>query len=449
MTELIGLRGGVLLLLLAASAFFSGSETALFSLDDREAAGSRVKRLLDDPRSLLITLLLGNLLVNVLFFASTAGLAGETQNEGQRVLVGFGALLAILIFGEILPKTLALRSPQRVARASTLPLAALMVAFAPARKVFHVVLELGFRALGPFARVERGITTESLARVLESSAGHGLLADSEAGLMAEIVELDGIRVREIMTPRVDMLAVDLEDDIEPVVRRALQERRTWLPVVEDSLDNVLGAVRLRDLLAQRERPVRQLMMPVMFIPEVASALDLLHELRDGRTTQAVVVDEWGGTAGLVTIEDIFEEIVGDLRVEGELAERSVLPLGDGRFRVAGRLSVRDWNEQFGGRIVPTEFETVGGYVTALLGRIPRAGDRVRVGDLVNEVHEVRGRRVISVDMYVEEGASALLTPITAAPGMTPAPTRARSEPSGRPRNDDRGARASKQRGAAR
>jgi len=278
-----------------------------------------------------------------------------------------------------------------------------MVAFSPARRVFHVVLELGFRALGPLAHEERGITTESLARVLESSASHGLLADSEAGLLAEIVELDGIRVREIMTPRVDMLAIDLEHDVEPIVERALKERRTWLPVVDGQLDNVVGCVRLRELLVQSDRPVPQLVMPIKFIPEVASALDLLHELRDSRTTQAVVVDEWGGTAGLVTIEDIFEEIVGDLRVEGELAERPVVPLGGGRFRVAGSLSVRDWNDQFGRRVVPTEFETVGGYVTALLGRIPRAGDRVRVGDLVNEVHEVRGRRVISVDMYVERG----------------------------------------------
>jgi magnesium and cobalt transporter len=211
-------------------------------------------------------------------------------------------------------------------------------------------------------------------------------------------------VREIMTPRVDMLAIDLAADPAPVIERALERRMTWLPVVDGQVDKVVGCVRVRDLVVRRERPIGQVVMPVMYIPEVASALDLLHDLRESRTTEAVVVDEWGGTAGFVTIEDIFEEIVGDLRVEGELGERPVVALGEGRFRVAGSLSVRDWNEQFGGQVVPTEFETVAGYVTALLGRIPRAGDKVRVGDLVNEVHEVRGRRVMSVDMYVVPGA---------------------------------------------
>jgi magnesium and cobalt exporter, CNNM family len=390
--------------LLCASAFFSGSETALFSLSDRQrpAAGPVAGRLLAEKRGLLITLLLGNLLANVLFFAFVARL--RPADDPSRVLIGAGALLAILIFGEILPKTLALRAPVRVARLCALPITGLSAALAPARRLFHVLLELGFRALGPAARKERGITTESLASVLENSARHGLLEDSEAGLLAEIVELDGIRVREIMTPRVDMLAIDPAEDTAGVVAEALERRLTWLPVVDGSLDSVVGCVRLRDLLVQRERPIRQMAMPVKFIPEVASALDLLHELRDSRTTEAVVVDEWGGTAGYVTIEDIFEEIVGELRVEGERSVPPVVALGDGRFRVAGSLSVRDWNEQFGRQVVPTEFETVAGYVTALLGRIPRAGDKVRVGDLINEVHEVRGRRVISVDMYVAPGA---------------------------------------------
>ncbi|MEM7518929.1 MAG: transporter associated domain-containing protein [Planctomycetota bacterium] len=113
---------------------------------------------------------------------------------------------------------------------------------------------------------------------------------------------------------------------------------------------------------------------------------------------AVVVDEWGGTAGIVTLEDVFEEIVGELRVEGEARAKPVVPLGEGAYRVAGSLSVRDWNEQFGLAFVPKEFETVGGLVTAFLGRIPRVGDEVRVSELIITVAEVRGRRVLEVDM---------------------------------------------------
>jgi CBS domain containing-hemolysin-like protein len=241
--------------------------------------------------------------------------------------------------------------------------------------------------------------------VLDQSARHGLIEGVEADLLAEVVELEGIRVREIMTPRVDMLSIDLEApraDAMNVVERALEKRLTWLPVIRGHADDVRGRVRLRDVLLRPSQPFASLVQAVPFVPEVASGLDLLRVLRESRATEAVVVDEWGGTAGIVTIEDVFEEIVGDLRVEDERSTPPVIALSDGRFRVSGGLSIRDWNEQFGRAVVPDGFETVGGLVTALLGRIPRAGDRVRLGDLVSQVHEVRGRRVRSVDMYIEQ-----------------------------------------------
>ncbi|HKX45177.1 MAG TPA: transporter associated domain-containing protein, partial [Planctomycetota bacterium] len=185
-----------------------------------------------------------------------------------------------------------------------------------------------------------------------------------------------------------------------VVDAALERRLAWVPVSDESPDTVLGRVKVRDLLRFPDRPVAQLVAPVRFVPEVANALDVLRALRDGRTAEAVVVDEWGGTAGFVTLEDLLEQVVGDLRVEGEERQPVAVPLGEGVYRVPGRLSVRDWNDRFGVRVVPTDFETVGGLVTHELGRIPRVGDVVRVGDLELEVHEVRGRRVLSVDVQV-------------------------------------------------
>lgn len=171
-------------------------------------------------------------------------------------------------------------------------------------------------------------------------------------------------------------------------------------MIDGHPDQIVGQVRVRDLLVYPDRSIDQIMMPVPFVPEVASCMDGLHGLRNMRAVMAVVVDEWGGTAGVVTLEDIFEEIVGDLRVEGEEREIAVVPLGEGRFRLAGSLSMLDWNEGFGFGVVPMEFETVCGFVTTLIGRIPRAGDAARWGDLVFEVAEVRDRRVVWVDMSV-------------------------------------------------
>ncbi|MDP6954627.1 MAG: hemolysin family protein, partial [Planctomycetota bacterium] len=380
---------GVALSLLTVSAFFAASEAALFSLgpEDQENAGPRAKQLLEHPRDLLVSVLLGNLVVNLVFFALVPRLAA---GAGWSPLAAAAvALLAIVLCGEILPKTLGLRAPRAVARFTALPLAAVVQILAPARRAANAVIEVILRALGEAGKPEQGITTEALAEVLERSAGEDLLAD-EADLLAEIVELDSIRVREIMTPRVDITALDLAaEDASPAISQAIEERRSWLPVVDGGIDRVLGCVKVRDLLRWPERPVDQLVMPVKFVPEVASALDLLDTFREDRTSEAVVVDEWGGTAGIVTVEDVFEELVGDLRTEEEGRRPAVVPLGEGRFRVSGQLSIRDWNELFGRKLVPREFETVAGLVLALLGRMPRAGDRVSAGGLELVVNEMR------------------------------------------------------------
>jgi putative hemolysin len=393
---------------------FSASETALFSLGRsmRSRAGKHAVSLLARPRDLLVTVLLGNLLVNVLFFAFAARLR-HANGGGHDILVAIVALFAVLILGEIVPKTIGLSSPLPVARVLSVPLHALVYGLGPVRRMVIRVLDWTMHKLGPLAHSERAITPQTLAEVIERSAERGVLLGSEADFVAEILELGDVRVREIMTPRVDLLLLELSGaNREEVVREALGRRITWLPVVDGGPDEIVGRIKLRDLLNHPERPVAQLVMPLAFVPEVAEVLDVLRTLRERHSAEAVVVDEWGGTAGVVTLEDVFEEIVGELRVEGEGRRPLAVPLGEGRFRVDGGLSIRDWNEEFGLRVVPTEFETVGGFVTALLGRIPRAGDVVRYGSLEMEVHEVRGRRVVSVDIGlgvqpaagVEEGA---------------------------------------------
>ena len=392
---------GILAALLGLSAAFSAAETAFFSLegDKRERASELVQRLLAKPRDLLITILLGNLFVNVLFFAFAPRLL---ESVDSLLLQWAIPLAAILLCGEVLPKTLAFKTPEGVARLTSIPLFWFVRILAPLRRAVAVFLDGVLRLIGEGARSEHDITPEMLDNLLTRSAKEGVLETSEADLLAEIVELSSIRVREIMTPRVDMLLLDLEsEERDDVLATALKEKQTRLVVVRGSPDEVVGQIRVRDLLVDRSRDLRELVMPVKFVPEVATAMSLLYALREDRAEIALVVDEWGGTAGLVSLEDVFEEIVGELRVEGEGRAKPVIPLGEGYFRVAGNLSVRDWNEVFGFNFVPNEFETVGGFVTTELARIPRSGDEVRLGALVIEVHEVRGRRVLDVDMHVE------------------------------------------------
>jgi putative hemolysin len=404
---------GTLLLLLLFSGFLSSSETALFSLaklkkSERERAGPAALELAARPRRLLVSVLFLNLLVNVLFFAFVARLF-VAERPVANFLVGLAALVLLVVCGEILPKTLALRSPARVARTNAPLLRSAVTLLGPLHRPLLALLEKANALVSLWIPPESAITTEELADALDRGAEEGTLHEAEADLLVGVIELEQVRVRELMTPRVDALFLDVSGHGRgEVVQAACERRLSWLPVVDGNPDRVVGRVRVRDCLVRPERSVRQLLLPVQFVPEVASALDLLRTFREERIDEAVVVDEFGGTAGYATAEHVFEHVVGDLRHEAEERVPTVVPLGDGRFRVAGGLSIRDFNEAFGQEVVPLEFETVGGLVTALLGRIPRAGDRVVAGSLEMRVAEARKRRVVAVDigLAVAEGGVA-------------------------------------------
>ena len=413
----------LLLGLLSTSAFFSAAEAALFGLTpaERKGASRSTLELLHEPRALLATILLGNLVMNTLYFAFASRLLPDVQGW-RRPAFGVGVLMVLLLCSEILPKILALRARRSVSRLAAPPLRVLVPLMQPLTRPLMWVLEFVHGAFSRWIRPEGGLTSDVLARVLARGAAEGALHENEADLLTGILELEDIRVREIMRPRVDSLFLDASgEDRERVTRAALDAHLTWLPVVEGEPDQVVGRVNLRDLVLHPERPVRALIVPVKFVPEVASALDLLRALRADGASEAVVVDEYGGTAGVVTTEDAFEQFLGDLRAEDEELAPGLVPLGAGRFRVPGSLPIREWNEAFGLEVVPREFETVGGFVTALLGRIPRAGDQVCVGDLELVVHEVRRRRVLPVDLGLRSGAAQLPAapePVGSAPAAS-------------------------------
>ncbi len=409
------------------SGMFSSSETALFKLNDAERAKApaRITRLLADPQALLVTILLANLVVNLAFFAiapsAFSGLVGGADHPappgagpaadasaghggGATLAGGFLALVALLVAGEIVPKALALRMPLAIAKLTTVPIALCVVALSPVRRIISSVLEFTRHVVGETERSEQGVTPEALAEVLERSRSEGVLDSHEAGLLTEIVELEHLRVREAMTPRVDLVLFDLdapdpEAERQRVVDEARRGRITWIPAIRGSADQIAGGLEVRDLLVHGQKSPHSMVMPVKFVPEVARLVSLMSSFHLDRVSEAVVIDEWGGTAGVVTLEDVFEELVGELRVEGEEKEPTVVGVGEGRYRVSGGLSVRAWNETFGVAVVPDAFETVGGFVSAILGRLPKAGDEVDLGGgIIGEVDEVRGRRVLALTL---------------------------------------------------
>ncbi len=391
-----------------ASAVFAGAETAFFSLgrgDLRELGekSDRVSRLIcwlaARPRFLLVVTLLGNLAANVIFFSVAVTLSKQASAAGHPG-GAFGlnaAAVAVVIFGgEFLPKGRALANPVRAARRTVYPLVGLSLFLWPAGMLLYQGVRLGSRLVGGGAGREPFVTSgEFRAFVRMSGAAAGMDAD-EREMLQEVIEFGDIRVREVMVPRVDMVAVDLAAGREGILEAARARRVSKVVVCRGSPDRVAGFVAVKDLLYDPEAEVESLVREILAVPETKTVMSLLEEFRRSGAPLALVVDEYGGTAGIVTPEDLVEEIVGEIADEYDLEEGRWRWMGPGVVLLPGSATLREWEERIGTPLPEGRYETVGGYVQAALDRIPAKGDVVRVDGVRISVLRVRRGRVLSV-----------------------------------------------------
>lgn len=397
----------LLVALLVLSMFFSGSETALFNLaahqrqqlqqsPDRSSRAAAV--LLQRPDQLLITLLLGNLTVNVLYFATSSLLALEWSRRLPAYLagvVGVVPLVLLIVLGEVLPKALAMAHPVRFARWVAGLTAAVVRVLGPIANWLNLLfVRPSIRLLTPAPAAASGtVTHEELSAALDASSREGLIDRQTGALLREVVELHSIRVREVMVPRVDLKAFDLSESREQFLALVAESGLKRVPVYRDDLDHIVGVVDARAVLAAPQRSIESLVEPIPIVPDLIDVEHLLHEFRRTGRQAAIVVDEYGGTAGLVTLEDLVEEIVGDIYDPRDRPVEPIRSLGADEFRVAGDLSVREWSKIFGQAPAGQTVYTIAGLITAELGRAPRVGDEVRWRNLTFHVEEVQRHRV--------------------------------------------------------
>jgi CBS domain containing-hemolysin-like protein len=250
--------------------------------------------------------------------------------------------------------------------------------------------------------------------LVDLSEREGVLDVDVSGMIAGVMELSDIPLREVMVPRVQMVAFDVEDPPEELLQLFCSEKCTFIPLYENKVDNVLGVVHVKDLfLKAEEKDLRSLIRPVPFIPETASAEDALKRFRAEHAKMALAVDEYGAVQGLVTIEDVLEEVVGEITDEYDEAESPpVESLGPRKYRLRGELNIREWEELFSMQLPRMPVDTIGGLVTALLDRVPHEGDSAEYGNLKFTVETIRGRRVETVILELdrsdedEEGENA-------------------------------------------
>jgi len=395
------------LFLLACATIFLGSVQAAFSalmrlslrlMAERGGRSDRLGRYLDDPLQLFIPtrILIG--LCTVLAGVLIARLS--TMGDAWSVTTFFVSLVAFVVVCEhLLPMLMARRDPERV-------LDVLLPAFDPIARMLRPVTR-GLIELGGF-RTEReappGGTDADAApstdAAAEPPADEGTISEEEGReLLQSIVDFTETVVKEVMTPRPDIVAIPVEASLTDLRTLFREEQYSRIPVYRKDLDNIVGIVFVKDLVAlppAAEPPLTTLMRSAYMVPESKRVSELLKEMQRRQAQMAIVVDEYGGTAGLVTVEDLLEEIVGEIRDEYDVEAETVTDEGDGVFVFSGKVSVDEVRERLDVEIEREGFETLGGYLLSHLGRMPYVGETFEVDDLAVEVLEVERRRITKV-----------------------------------------------------
>lgn len=403
-----GIGIAVMALLLLCSAFFSGTETALFSLTREQVQrlrgqGREVDRILallaDHPAGLLIAILFGNIVVNILYFSLSVGVAldvGRRFGEVWEMAVGLAVLVLVIIVGEIFPKAAGISFPERVTRMNALLLLGWYHFIAPIRRI----LELITQRLEPKHPAESRLSAEELTLLIDATRPDPTFGLQEKAIVEDIVNLPEIRVRELMVPRVQQLFRSLDTPAAEALRAMAEHELELLPVYEGEEDNLVGVVEIYDLFVNTDptRLLKDFVQPVPFVPETKRADEMLREFLADDLRMVGVVEEYGGLAGTICVEDLLEEVVGEFDV---LETPRIEKLGESTYRLQGSLSIREWRSLFVG-FLPDEvvrtlaLDTLSGLVVSLLKRVPAAGDVAQVQNLRFTVEHVRSNRVESV-----------------------------------------------------
>jgi len=392
-----------LIALVAMSAFFSASETAYTSLNrarlksmanngNRRAA--RALALSEDYDRLLSGILVGNNIVNILS-ASLATVLFVRLIGGAGVSVSTAVMTVIvLMFGEIAPKSIAKERPEKVALAFYPALNAVIKLLTPIVFLTSRWQALVYRVFRPSE--DRGITEEELITIVEEAQREGEIDEHESELIRSAIEFNDLTAEDILTPRVDVTAVELHDSPDDIARIFEQSGRSRIPVYEDSIDTIVGILHEKDFYRLRgKEPIEKMMTdPLCVVPTTQLAV-LLKLLQRTKNHMAVVVDEYGGVSGIVTMEDILEELVGEIWDEHDVVVEDVVELPDGQWQVSGGASLDSLRERFP---IGEEYDsvTVNGWVLEVLGHLPQPGDAFDSSGLHVTVEKVGHRRVEQV-----------------------------------------------------
>lgn len=391
----------VLIILLILSGFFSSAETALFSISKVKArhigksqrqTDRLIRKMKEEPHRLLTTILIGNNLVNIGGTALATALAFQLfPSKAVGIATGLMTFL-ILVFGEIVPKSFATRNNVLLARMVIYPIYWFSLLFYP------LVLLLNFIPLIT-GRIKKtpAATEEELLTFVEVVEEEGEIKEEEKELIHNIIEFDDTSASEIMTPRGDMFLVEVGQKLD--FRTILQSGYSRIPVIEGSVDNVIGILNLKDLFMHQatsgeEPDIRKLMSKPYVVPENKKLDSLMRQFKKRKQHLAIVVDEHGGVSGLISLEDVLEEIVGEISDETDKVEQHIVSIKKDEWLVLGKSEIEDVNEAIGMNIPDLrEYDTFSGYILDRIGKIPALNEEISLDDFVVTVKKIEGNRI--------------------------------------------------------
>ena len=400
-----GLLYFVLVLLIAGSAFFSGSETALSTFnrvrmknaaEEGDKKAKKVLKVADDYDKTISTILIGNNIVNIASSSLATVLLLKMFPHNGALISTIVMTIVVLIFGEVTPKSMAKAQADKMAMEVAAPIDFLRTIFTP----FSFLLVKLTNALNAKtgADDQPSVTEEELISIIESIEEEGVLEEAESDLVQSALEFDEIEVQEVLTHRVDMIAMDLDDPWEEQLKLVQSEGISRFPVYEDTIDHIVGVVRAKDLLIAEvsgQRDLRKLITPIMFVHSTMSISTLLNDLRRQKMQMAIVTDDYGGTLGLVTMEDCLEELVGEIWDEYDKVEEEFIDLGNDVYEVSGEMNIYDMfdNLDINTRNLESDYSTLSGWTVEQMEHIPQVGESFTYENLRVTVKEMEEQRI--------------------------------------------------------
>ncbi len=412
----------IIIVLIACSAFFSATETAYTSLNririknlvkDGNKKALLVDRLSENYDKLLSTILVGNNVVNILASSlATVLFVGFFGNAGV-TLSTITMTILVLIFGEISPKNLAKESPERFAMAVSKPISALQFILTPVNYLFTLWKKLLNKLFK--SKNKSGITEEELITMVDEAESFGEINSDESELIKSAIEFNDLEASDILTPRIDVCAIEIGTSIDEIIKTFLDTGFSRLPVYRDTIDNIIGVIHQKDLFYQIQRNknsntdntnnntnninntnIEDIIFPVIYVMPSINISELIRMLQKSKSHFAIVVDEYGGTDGILTLEDILEELVGEIWDEHDEVVENIKKLSDGIYEVLGSADLEDLMDLIGEKVSDDDPNTVSGWVMEKLSKMPEIGDKFEFNNHRVSVIQMENRRVAKI-----------------------------------------------------